>query len=318
MTDYWQGKRVLCTGSSGFLGKPLCLALKQRGAIVLTVPRGHRDLRITTATYMTFRERIPIDIVFHLAADVGGIADNISRPSELLSNNVLINTNVVDACVEYKVGKLIALGSSCAYPLEAPLPFVEDDYLKGEPEPTNAPYAYSKRLLLTHLQAARQQYGLPFTYLILANLYGEDCDTNPETAHVIGALVRKFYEAMMCGNEDVDVWGTGKATRDFLNIHDAVLALIAAGEHESTNDAINIGSGAEEGIESLVYEIVWHTGYSGNWGFDRSKPDGQARRLLNIAKANEVLDWRPLVSLHSGIRMLNDWYRMQRKELARA
>lgn len=303
MTDnYWNGKRVLVTGSTGFLGKPLCMALKNAGASVLPVLRKEFDLR-RKGIYLSR----PPDVCFHLAADVGGIADNIARPAELFYNNVLINASVVDSLARTGVGKLIALGSSCAYPRDAPLPLVESDYLRGEPEPTNAPYAYSKRLLLSHLQAAHTQYDLNYTYLILANLYGEGCDTDPQRAHVIGALARKFYEAKRDGAGSVTLWGTGKPVRNFLHVDDAVESLLAAGEGTGETRVANICYEASDSIRSVATLIAKETEYQGMLIWDASKPDGQLWRVMDGRLASR---FRPTIGVDfpDGIRRLVAWY----------
>lgn len=322
MSDYWSGKSVVVTGASGFLGKRLAHALVDRGAMVRFITsRKLYDLRDPFQTSDAIYRHQTGNVLFHLAADVGGIGDNISRPAEIFYNNVMMNTNVINEAVRERYDKVIALGSSCAYPSDAPLPFVESDYLRGEPEPTNAPYAYSKRLLLSHLQAAHTQYGLNYTYLILANLYGEGCDTNPDTAHVIGALVRKFIDAERNGDKEITVWGTGKSTRDFLHISDAVQSLLKAGEHEAMNEAINIGSGEEINIAFIAYKL---RDYLQNHGthieikWDITKPDGQTRRLLDMRNANSLLEYWPAKDFVKGLRQTVDWYTSTQRELSPA
>lgn len=307
MSEWWSGKRVLVTGDRGFVGGPLIKALAYADALIhIASPM---DLRSKEATEMVFRTSgdDPFDVVFHLAADVGGIGDNISRPAELFYNNVMINTNVVNTARVFRAGKLIALGSSCAYPHDAKLPLVESDYLRGEPEPTNAPYAYSKRLLLSHLQAAHIQYGLNYTYLILANLYGEGCDTDPRTAHVIGALVRKFYEAKRDGAGSVTLWGTGKPVRNFLHVDDAVESLLVAGEGAGETRVANICYESSDSIRSVATLIAKETGYQGMLIWDASKPDGQLWRVMDGRLASR---FRPTIGVNfpDGIRRLVAWY----------
>lgn len=290
----WKNTHVVVTGASGFLGLHLVKALMRRGATVNTL---HRDLRDAD------NANIKCDhaVVFHLAARVGGIGYNLKHPADIIYNNALVDTNVLYAASLARVRKIVCVGSVCAYPRYGPSPILERDFWNGEPEPTNAAYAHSKRLLLAQLQAYYQQYNLNFAYLVLANLYGPMQDSDPETAHVIPALIRKIKDK---STPEIPVWGTGSALRDFLWVEDAAEALVLAAEHETPPEPINVGSGRAISISSLVTTMKILANDFRPLAFDTLKPDGQAERLLDIHKAKEILGWQPRTSLEQGLKCL--------------
>lgn len=315
MTNFYEGKKVVVTGGAGFLGTHVVDMLRAAGAAVY-VPRSTLfDLRIPSKAQnmLTWMDRAwegRPDIVFHLAARVSGIASTSSHPADHLYDNAMMALNVIHACAAAGV-KVVVAGSVCAYPENVSMPMVEDDLLHGAPEPTNASYGHAKRLALAALQAYRYQHDLDCAYLLSANLYGPGDNFDPATSHVIPALIRKISEGQKDRNLGLNVWGTGYARRDFLHVRDAARAYLAAGELIDFPAPINIGSGQETSISDLVEMVKDVMGYYGNTNFDRSRPDGQIRRQLDISRAKDVLGWQPEISLEDGLRETVNWWRAQ-------
>jgi len=311
VSSHWQNKTVLITGGHGFLGRRLCDLLRFAGANVFAPRSANHDLRHPDAAEGIFgRFREPVDVVYHLAANVGGIGVTKAHPARTFYDNVTMGVNVIDAANLMSAKRVIVAGSVCAYPLHTPVPMVEANLWEGEPEPTNGPYGVAKRVLLTMLQAYAAEYGLDGVYLLFANMYGPGDNFDPKTSHVIPALIRKCIIARDTGAPSIDVWGSGRASRDFLYVEDAVQALAAAGEMARTEkvEPINVGSGVETPIYALVEMIRRATGYTGNVLYDASKPDGQPRRRLDIHRAKERLGWEPKMKLEDGIRATVEWW----------
>lgn len=311
MTDFYEGKKVVVTGGAGFLGTHLVAMLRKAGASVF-VPRSSMfDLRIPSMAHssLNWNDGAP-DIVFHLAARVSGIASTSATPADHLYDNSMMALNMIHACSQ--VGcKIVVAGSVCAYPENVPMPMIEKNLFKGAPEPTNASYGHSKRLALATLQAYHQQHGLKSAYLLSGNLYGPGDNFDPQTSHVIPALIRKVAEAQQREDAGIAVWGTGNASRDFLYVKDAAKAYMLAGEKLDEPLPINIGSGFEISIAGLVEMIKNIMNFQGDTVFDTSKPDGQKRRLLRLWQAEELLHWKAETSLVAGLKETIDWWKLQ-------
>lgn len=313
MSTFYHNKRIIVTGGAGFLGTHLVKMLQEAGAVVF-VPRSKEyNLRHVVPTARMFSDAKKQqcgdpDLVFHLAARVSGIANTAATPADHLYDNVKMALTLVDFC-NFVNTKLIMAGSVCAYPEYCPVPMVEENLWNGKPEPSNVSYGEAKRLALAALQAYHQQHGLRCAYLLSANLYGPGDNFNPQTSHVIPALIRKVDEAQRNGDAGIAVWGSGSVTRDFLYAEDAARAYMLAGELVDTPEPINIGSGEEIYIAGLVEKVKAAMNFQGDTVFDRSKPDGQKRRCLRIWKAEERLGWTPQVGLDEGLRRTVEWYK---------
>lgn len=294
-------KRVLVTGGAGFLGRRVVAQLRALGSDSISVPRRREfDLRREDEVGRLFDQAQP-DVVVHLAAVVGGIGANRAMPATLCRDNLLMGTHVVEACRRYGVEKVVTVGTVCSYPKFTPVPFREEDLWNGYPEETNAPYGLAKKMLLVQLQAYREQYGLNGVHLLLVNLYGPGDNVDPETSHVIPALIRKCLSAKSQGADHIDVWGTGRATREFLYVDDAARAIVLAAERLDSIDPVNIGSGQETSIAELAHTIAERVGFAGQIRFDATQPDGQPRRRLEVARARSQLGFVATTSLEEGL-----------------
>lgn len=312
MSDFWKNKRVIVTGGAGFLGRPLVRRLCDRGATVFVPRSATYDLRYRFDIVRMLDNFPDPDIVFHLAATVGGIGFSRRYPGQQIYDGLAMGINVVEMCRLYNVGKLVFAGSVCAYPKFTSVPFQESSLWDGYPEETNAAYGISKRAIISLLQAYHQEYGMESAVLLPTNMYGPRDNFDPESSHVIPALIRKAIEARENGIP-LTVWGTGSASRDFLYVRDAADAFVAAGELVNVPDPINIGSGQEVSIASLVDLVSSIVGFDGPIEWDKSKPDGQPRRRLDTSMAARNLDWEAQTSLYDGIVETVEWYNATRK-----
>jgi GDP-L-fucose synthase len=303
---FWKRQTVFVTGGHGFVGRNLVAALRAAGANVVAPSRRELDLSAPGAARTALEESRP-DCVFHLAARVGSIAANIAEPANYLYDNAFLTLEVIHAAWQARIKRLVTLGSICAYPKGCRVPLQEKDYEQGYPEPTNAPYAIAKRLGLTQLQAYRQQHGFSGIYLIPSNLYGPHDHFGRPTAHVVPSLLQKCRAATREGHPSIELWGTGKPTRDFLYVGDAVDGMLLAAEHYDQPEPLNLGSGKETSIRELAESISSVTAFEGTLRFDTSKPDGEMRRSLDSTLATAALDFQPRTTLESGLRQTYEW-----------
>jgi GDP-L-fucose synthase len=248
------------------------------------------------------------EVIFHLAAQVGGIGANREHPAEFFYNNLMMGTQLMHEAWRRGVEKFVALGTVCAYPKFTPTPFQEENLWNGYPEETNAPYGLAKKMLLVQAQAYRQQYGFNAIFLLPVNLYGPRDNFNPASSHVIPALILKCLEAKRRGDDHIDVWGTGSASREFLYVEDAAKGIVLAAERYDGSDPVNLGSGNEITIKELVGMIARLTGFVGQIAWDPSKPDGQPKRRLDVSRAEREFGFRAKTSFEDGLRRTIEWY----------
>ncbi|MGH2767040.1 MAG: GDP-L-fucose synthase family protein [Actinomycetota bacterium] len=314
MTVWFESRRFLVTGGAGFLGRVVCRKLTERGAREIIVPRSQQyDLTTPDDVGKLFVDAEP-DVVIHLAARVGGIGANMERPADLYLANLLMGTYMIEEARQHGTEKTVALGTICAYPKFAPVPFKEDSLWDGYPEETNAPYGIAKKALLVQAQANRAQYGQNAIYLLPVNLYGPGDKFNPAVSHVIPALIKKCVDARERGDDEIEVWGTGNATREFLYVEDAAEGILLATESYDSPDPVNLGSGEEIAIKDLVELIARLSGFSGQLRWNPSKPDGQPRRRLDTSRAMERFGFEARTSLEEGLEATIDWYASHRVE----
>jgi GDP-L-fucose synthase len=304
-------KRVAVTGGHGFLGRHVVAALERRGATVFSPRKSQYDLTREADVERMYGDLEP-DIVIHLAAVVGGIGANRDSPGRFFFENVMLGALTLEHARRSAVEKFVGVGTICAYPKLAPVPFMERDLWNGYPEETNAPYGIAKKMLLVQGQAYRQQYGFNAIHLLPVNLYGPHDNFDPRSSHVIPALIRKCVEAAERGESEVVIWGSGTATREFLFVEDCAEGIVLATERYDGDDPVNIGAGFEIGIRDLAELIAELTGFKGRLAFDRTKPDGQPRRMLDVSRAESRFGFKATTEFRDGLRRTVDWYRAHR------
>jgi GDP-L-fucose synthase len=302
-------KRICVTGGAGFLGSFVVEILRRRGCRDVFVPR-KRDYDLTTETGIKklFTDARP-QVLFHLAAVVGGIGANRENPGRFFFENAMMGIQLIEYARRNGVEKNVVTGTICSYPKHTPVPFREEDLWNGYPEETNAPYGIAKKALLVQCLAYRQQYGLNSVFLMPVNLYGPRDNFELDSSHVIPALIRRCLEAKAAGSPQLETWGDGSPTREFLYVEDAAEALVAAAEHYDGGEPVNLGSGNEISIHDLVHLIAKLTGYQGQIAWDASKPNGQPRRRLDTVRAERLFGFRAHTPLEEGLAKTIGWYR---------
>ncbi len=299
---------VVVTGGTGFVGRAVLRELDARGFENVVAPTsGEFDLTVPSEVEAMFGKLKP-DLVIHLAARVGGIGANLARPAELYLTNLLMGTYIIEEARRQRTPKTLVVGTICSYPKYAAVPFREACLWDGYPEESNAPYGIAKKALLVHAQANRAQYGQNVAYVMPTNLYGPGDKFHPDVSHVIPALIKKCVDAKEQGQQEIEVWGTGSASREFLYVDDAARGIVDAAERYNGADPVNLGSGEEVPIRRLVELIAEATGFEGTFRWDATKPDGQPRRQLDCSRAAELFGFRATTPLVVGLRRTVDWF----------
>jgi len=312
--NFWEGKRVLVTGGSGFLGSFVVDKLRKKSPKDVFIPR-RKDYNLVQwdNVIRLYKDAEP-DVVLHLAGNVGGIGANRANPGLFFYENLMMGVQMMECGRRHGVSKFVAVGTICSYPKFTPVPFSENDLWNGYPEETNAPYGLAKKMLLVQAQSYRQQYGFNAIFLLPVNMYGPRDNFDPESSHAIPAIIRKCDDAVRSGAKEVVLWGTGKATREFLHADDAAEGILLAAERYNGEDPVNIGAGMEISIADLATLIARLTGFTGRVVWDASKPDGQPRRSLDTTRAEKEFGFRARVPFETGLKETIEWYRSSRYE----
>ncbi len=317
MTGFWSDRQVVVTGGAGFLGRVVVAKLQALGAHVAVPRSADYDLTQPGVAQRLLAETQPSHIV-HLAARVGGIGYNQVAPAPLYLDNLMMGTNIIEAArTAPSVEKTVLLGTVCSYPKFTPVPFREESLWDGYPEETNAPYGIAKKAQLIHAQVNNQQYGQRFAYLIPTNLYGPGDKFHPSVSHVIPARIKRCVEAVENGEQKLDVWGTGTASREYLYVDDAAEAIVIAAESYDGVEPVNLGTNREITIRETVEMIATMVGYDGALVWDPTKPDGQPRRRVDPGRAEALFGWRAQMPFEDGLRRTIDWYLANRAEAER-
>jgi len=312
VSGFFEDKRVVVTGGAGFLGGYVIDKLKQRGCQNILVPRIEDYDLVKAGDIVRMYNDMRPDLVIHLAAVVGGIGANREHPGEFFYKNLMMGVQLIEQGRLFGLEKFVAIGTICAYPKFTPVPFKEDDLWIGYPEETNAPYGLAKKMLLVQSQAYRQEYGFNSIFLLPVNLYGPNDNFNPTSSHVIPALIKKCVDAVDAGDDYIESWGTGSASREFIYADDAAEGIVLAAEKYDGPEPMNIGAGFEITIKELVEKIVYLTGFKGEIRWDSSKPDGQPRRMLDVSRAKEFVGFEAKTNFDTGLKATIDWYRANR------
>src|SRR5258708_3766784 len=307
------GKRVALTGGAGFLGSHVAEQLRAVGCADVFVPRSRDyDLRRAEGVARMYADARP-EVVIHLAAVVGGIGANREKPGRFFYDNLTMGVELMEHARIGGVEKFVAVGTVCAYPKFTPVPFNENDLWNGYPEETNAPYGLAKKMLLVQAQAYREQYGFNAIYMLPVNLYGPRDSFDPAKSHVIPALIKKCVDAIENGSRQIEIWGTGEASREFLFVEDCAQAIVLAAERYDNPEPVNLGAGREIKIRDLVELIAGLTGFRGQTVWDPGKPDGQPRRCLDITRAQREFGFRATTDFEEGLRKTIEWYARARR-----
>jgi GDP-L-fucose synthase len=312
MSGFWESRRILVTGGTGFLGSYVVENLTRRGAQEIFAPtREQYDLRVGDAVQQIYADLRP-QIVIHLAAVVGGIGANRERPGEFFYDNLMMGAQLMEVARQRKIEKFVGIGTVCAYPKHTPIPFREEDLWNGYPEETNAPYGLAKKMLLVQGQAYRQQYGLRSIFLLPVNLYGPRDHFDPAVSHVIPSLIKKCLDARDANAPEIVVWGDGSPTREFLYVADAAEAIALATEQYDGSDPVNIGSGFEISIRDLTHLIAELTRFHGAVRWDARQPNGQPRRRIDTSRAERAFGFRATTDFREGLQRTIAWYQSAR------
>ena len=299
---------MLVTVGSGFLNKRVVQRLIALGASEVFVPRSINYNLVNAEDSIRLLKDTKPNIVMHLAAKVGGIGDNKLHPAEYFYENLMMGVKLFHSCWQEQIEKFVCVGTVCSYPKHANTPFSEDELWNGYPEETSAPYGLAKKMLLVQSKTYREQYGFNSINLLPANLFGPGDNFDEATSHVIPALIRKCFDAKNQNENEVEVWGTGTASREFLFVDDAAMGIVSAAEFYNDSEPVNLGSGEETTIKSLASKIAIATGYEGKFVWDSSKPDGQPRRKLDTSRALKEFGFRAQTKLDDGLKKMADWY----------
>jgi GDP-L-fucose synthase len=310
--NFWQSRRVCVTGGAGFLGKVVVHQLHERGVKDVFIPNIENYDLVKLEDINRMLVDANANMIIHLAAQVGGIGANREHPAEFFYNNLMMGVQLMHRAWETGVEKFVAIGTICAYPKFTPVPFNEDNLWDGYPEETNAPYGLAKKMLLVQAQSYRQQYGYNVVFLLPVNLYGPGDNFNPGSSHVIPAIIRKCIEANEAGLKEIEVWGDGSPTREFLFVEDAAEGIMLAAEKYNDSEPVNLGSGYEISIKDLVELIARLTEFKGSLIWDASKPNGQPRRALNTNRARNYFGFQAKMVFEEGLKKTIEWFRANR------
>lgn len=306
--SFWKNKRVIVTGGAGFLGSFVVERLKANQADIFVPLIDEFDLRKSEGIRRLFNAFEP-EIIIHLAASVGGIGANMKNAGKFFYDNIVMGVQLMEEARLKKVAKFVTVGTICSYPKFTPVPFREEDLWNGYPEETNAPYGLAKKMLIVQSRAYRQQYGFNSINLLQVNLYGPGDNFNPESSHVIPALIKKCFDAIRKRKTEISVWGTGNPTREFLYVEDAARGILSASEKYNKSEPVNLGSGFEISIRELAKLIAQLCGFKGNLVWDKSKPDGQPRRCLDVSRAKKEFGFKAEAGFKDGLKKTIQWYR---------
>jgi GDP-L-fucose synthase len=312
MSGFFEKKRIVITGGAGFLGSFVIEGLQKRGCKNILIPKIEDYNFVNLPDIIRMFDDMKPDIVIHLAAVVGGIGANRQHPGKFFYENLMMGVQLIEQARLRNIEKFVAIGTVCAYPKFTPVPFKEDDLWNGYPEETNAPYGLAKKMLLVQSQSYRAEYGFNSIFLVPVNLYGPQDNFNPDSSHVIPALIKKCFDAIDAGDDHIDCWGTGSASREFIYVGDAAEGILQATEHYNGSDPVNIGAGFEITIKDLVAKIAKFTGFKGQIRWDLSKPDGQPRRRLDVSRAKKLFGFEAKMPFDEGLKRTIEWYRNYR------